>query len=94
MNESSIGYQFYVTTFIIGYGIALAIRAILNSNKSNKEVLNKKITTVIFFGSGGHTTEMIELIRNLNVDKYSPMHFVISHVSQYYYNVLSVLVFS
>ncbi|KAG5898045.1 hypothetical protein JTB14_001754 [Gonioctena quinquepunctata] len=34
--------------------------------------------TVICIGSGGHTTEMITLIKNLDFDKYSPRYYVMA----------------
>ena len=37
------------------------------------------VSTMVYWGSGGHTTEMIRLISNLQCDKYQPMHFVLSH---------------
>ena len=46
-----------------------------NFNNGNK---NKKISTMIYFGSGGHTTEMIRLIKELSLN-YSPLYFVLGH---------------
>jgi beta-1,4-N-acetylglucosaminyltransferase len=47
-----------------------------SSMKSQK---HKKISVMVYWGSGGHTTEMIRLISNLRRDKYSPVWFVKSH---------------
>jgi hypothetical protein len=42
---------------------------------------NKKIKTIIVFGSGGHTTEMLKLIETFGGDNYDPVCFVLSNVS-------------
>jgi len=39
----------------------------------------KKVSTMIVFGSGGHTTEMLRLLVRLNADRYHPCHYVLSH---------------
>jgi len=39
----------------------------------------KTVKTMIFFGSGGHTTEMIRLVQNLDPNKYEPVTFAIGH---------------
>lgn len=36
------------------------------------------LSTMVFWGSGGHTTEMIRLISNLSCTRYKPMYFVMS----------------
>ena len=40
------------------------------------------ICTMVYWGSGGHTTEMIHLLNHLDSGKYSPMYFVTSHSDQ------------
>ena len=47
-----------------------------SKRKSKK---NESVSTLVFWGSGGHTTEMIRLISNLPRDRYRPMYFVKSH---------------
>lgn len=37
------------------------------------------VKTIVFFGSGGHTTEMLRLINKLDKEKYRPIYFVTSH---------------
>ena len=39
----------------------------------------ERVKTMVYFGSGGHTTEMIRLIQGLAPSKYSPMIFAIGH---------------
>jgi len=39
----------------------------------------KTVKTLIYFGSGGHTTEMIRLVQGLDPDKYEPLIFAIGH---------------
>jgi len=38
----------------------------------------KPLKTLIVLGSGGHTTEMLDLMKNLNLDRYRPIVFVIA----------------
>ena len=42
---------------------------------------NNKIKTLIVFGSGGHTTEMLKLIESFGGINYDPVCFVLSNVS-------------
>jgi len=37
------------------------------------------VSTLVFWGSGGHTTEMLRLISELKGTQYQPLHFVLSH---------------
>ena len=39
---------------------------------------NADCPTLIVYGSGGHTTEMLKLIKNLNIERYSPMTFILA----------------
>lgn len=39
----------------------------------------KHVKTMIYFGSGGHTTEMIKMIETLSPERYSPLLFAIGH---------------
>ena len=39
----------------------------------------ERVKTMVYFGSGGHTAEMIRLLQGLNLDKYSPIIFAIGH---------------
>ena len=39
----------------------------------------KTVKTMIYFGSGGHTAEMIRLVRGLDPAKYEPVTFAIGH---------------
>jgi beta-1,4-N-acetylglucosaminyltransferase len=39
----------------------------------------KTVKTMVYFGSGGHTTEMIRLVQGLDVQKYQPLIFAIGH---------------
>ena len=40
---------------------------------------DQSVSTMVYWGSGGHTTEMIHLLNNLSCSKYQPMYFVQSH---------------
>ena len=39
----------------------------------------ERVKTMVYFGSGGHTTEMIRLIKGLSPVKYCPLIFAIGH---------------
>ena len=39
---------------------------------------SKNVSTMIYFGSGGHTTEMMRTIRELSLN-YAPLYFVLGH---------------
>ena len=43
----------------------------------------KAYRTMVVLGSGGHTSEMLSLLRNLNIKKYSPMIFVASNTDKF-----------
>ena len=40
---------------------------------------SKPLKTLVVLGSGGHTTEMLDLIKNLNPDRYGPMVLVVAN---------------
>ena len=68
---------------IIAALLLLAIRIYIvlsakRSCKGYKETV-KRVRTLVYFGSGGHTTEMIRLITNLSPSKYNPITFAIGH---------------
>lgn len=46
-------------------------------NKKKKQNGNK-LKTMIVFGSGGHTTEMLKLITRLSNQKYGPVYYVLA----------------
>jgi beta-1,4-N-acetylglucosaminyltransferase len=43
-----------------------------------KKLNGNKLKTMIVFGSGGHTTEMLKLITRLSIQKYGPVHYVLA----------------
>lgn len=49
------------------------------TSSSNRGKQREKVKTLIVFGSGGHTAEMLTLITDLSTDKYQPMHYVLSN---------------
>lgn len=55
----------------------------LPSQKTHSKAISVSgpVSCMIIFGSGGHTTEMIRTIQQIDIKKYSPMYFVIAHVS-------------
>ena len=59
------------------------LRACLPTSSRGADLLKvgkgKTVKTMIFFGSGGHTTEMMRLVQNMNAQRYSPVCFAIGH---------------
>ncbi len=48
-------------------------------SKTYRDKNDKKAAkTMVFLGSGGHTTEMIRLLQELNPDRYSPVIYVVA----------------
>lgn len=44
----------------------------------NESGRRQTVRTMIVLGSGGHTTEMLQMMTNLGHDRYSPRHYVIA----------------
>lgn len=44
-------------------------------------VVTPPLSCMVIFGSGGHTTEMLRMIQHLSPSKYSPIYFILAHVS-------------
>jgi len=51
----------------------------LSPSTSLANVTAKPLKTLIVLGSGGHTTEMLDLIKNLNQDRYGPIVLVVAN---------------
>jgi beta-1,4-N-acetylglucosaminyltransferase len=49
------------------------------SETKTKGMKISSVSTMVYWGSGGHTTEMIRLITNLQCEKYHPLYFIQSH---------------
>ena len=50
----------------------------LSPSVSSAKSIAKPLKTLVVLGSGGHTTEMLYLIQNLNLDHYEPMVLVVA----------------
>ena len=89
-------FVFAIILLSIFYRIYICLpinRKNFDSNVLNVSLgVNKKVSTMIVFGSGGHTSEMLLLIEKLSLDKYGPLHFLLSHVFNItiYYNSIYV----
>ncbi|KAL7647458.1 UNVERIFIED_CONTAM: hypothetical protein RMT77_001054 [Armadillidium vulgare] len=46
--------------------------------KKQVHVHGKSIKSLIFLGSGGHTSEMVKIVQNLNFDHYASRHYVVA----------------
>lgn len=57
----------------------LVLRSKSSHPSSRKKETVKRVRTLVYFGSGGHTTEMIRLITKLSPHKYTPITFAIGH---------------
>lgn len=61
------------------YRISCVLRqAVINDKTVKKRSSQDKVKTVIVIGSGGHTSEMMYLIRSLNLQRYSPRLYVMA----------------
>jgi len=46
------------------------------------DLKEEKCTSLIVLGSGGHTMEMLELVKNLDVERYCPVHVVVAETDK------------
>ncbi|CAG9807216.1 unnamed protein product [Chironomus riparius] len=68
---------------IIGFAIGRVITLCISSFFHQRNYLNEACAnTMIILGSGGHTTEMLEIVKKLNKDKYVPRFYVVSENDQ------------
>jgi beta-1,4-N-acetylglucosaminyltransferase len=61
--------------------VMIHIRRRRDTSQRHNNVVTKRIKpvkTVIVLGSGGHTTEMLDMIKNLSPSNYSPLIFVVA----------------
>ena len=74
--------SFLVSMFVIILSVRLTMCLPQYREGSRTKMRFKKdqsVSTMVYWGSGGHTTEMIHLLNNLSCSKYQPMYFVQSH---------------
>lgn len=62
-----------ITSLIIRLSIILPLY-----RKPKYNVNSYSVSTMVYFGSGGHTTEMLRMIKELSLS-YSPLYFVLGH---------------
>lgn len=64
----------------------LIINNILNKNKRNNKLIknkwNKKLKTLVCLGSGGHTSEMLQIIEILDKNKYEPIIYMLADTDE------------
>ncbi|ORX51860.1 Alg14-domain-containing protein [Piromyces finnis] len=63
-----------INAIVIGYTL-LFLKNYFNTNKKGRK---EPVSTMIVFGSGGHTTEMVRLVKNLPKTRYSPRNYVVA----------------
>ena len=56
-----------------------SIRPLSQPTSSANAKTAKSLKTLVVLGSGGHTTEMLDLIKNLNPDHYGPIVLVVAN---------------
>lgn len=57
----------------------IRIKSCLPSSYSKNIRKGKPLSTFVVFGSGGHTSEMLQLLRNIQNVKYDPCYFVLAN---------------
>ncbi len=77
--------QFVVVTIITILVIRLSVCLPMFSSTPSSDKKNKKkkssYRTMVIWGSGGHTTEMILLLQKLSSAKFNPIHSILAVVS-------------
>ncbi len=72
--------SFHIATVVVLCIFLIVYRIFRCLPADEEESLTKStIKTLIFFGSGGHTMEMIRLIKEMDAKLYSPVCFTIGH---------------
>ncbi|KAF9623996.1 hypothetical protein IFM89_007694 [Coptis chinensis] len=69
----------FIVTFIVIATISILIRIIYvisRSSKPLKRVAHEPLSTLIVLGSGGHTAEMINLLSELQKDRFVPRIYI------------------
>lgn len=66
--------QVFWQALLCWYAAMLAYRALFGQTRRLKDK-----TLLVIFGSGGHTTEMLLMLKTLNPAKYGSVHFVLGH---------------
>lgn len=74
--------EFYVFIVLVLLTVTRIVYVLLQTRKQCRTVKTRspkdKVKTVIVIGSGGHTSEMIYLIRSLNLNRYSPRLYLVA----------------
>jgi beta-1,4-N-acetylglucosaminyltransferase len=59
--------------------LALRVMSVLHGQNGHFRIPRRTpISTVVVLGSGGHTTEMLQLLQSLNPDLYQPLTFIVA----------------
>ena len=73
-----------VVCCIAALGIVIRTWVVFRSIHRPKSVVGKKrmgattMKTLVVLGSGGHTTEMLNLVKNLDISRYTPLIYVVA----------------
>ncbi|XP_043268481.1 UDP-N-acetylglucosamine transferase subunit ALG14 homolog [Venturia canescens] len=72
--------MFWTIIYAIVLSVVLLLGRILyvvqNKNGEKKKGNSKYVKTLVILGSGGHTTEILEIVKNLNFERYRPRIYV------------------
>ncbi|XP_046989518.1 UDP-N-acetylglucosamine transferase subunit ALG14 homolog [Schistocerca americana] len=63
---------------LIGRILFVIVNILIKRTQYNKHVCSNKIKTAIVIGSGGHTAEILRLMRCLNPSVYSPRIYIVA----------------
>lgn len=65
--------------FIVTARVLYLVHKIMTGNSKYYSHSIMKCKTIICIGSGGHTTEMLQLLKNLDFNKYTPRYYFIAN---------------
>ena len=71
-----ITYIIYLISLTCFAVLARILYLIMQNGRTTKKFRENPAKTIIVLGSGGHTAEMLRIIRNLNFDRYSPRIYI------------------
>ncbi|CRL06016.1 CLUMA_CG019138, isoform A [Clunio marinus] len=68
---------------VVGFAIGRVISLLLSQLFQQRvQLFQDSARTLIVLGSGGHTTEMLEIVNKLNFNKYTPRYYVVAENDQ------------
>ena len=71
-------FYFVMAYYLIAIPLLLTKKLLFNRGFTDKEQRLKTKKLMVLLGSGGHTTEMLMMLKTLNVSKYGKVVFVVA----------------